>query len=109
MVVFRPHVYKFRVFSDDQVYGDPYIGVGLVTWQGGDKVEIDLTHGELSRQDFLAICTTLRDMGVRTVAAWRADKKRLTCGRPVRTEGRFTLWEADLDRMIERLSQHKVV
>lgn len=109
MVVFRPHVCKFRVFSDNQAYGDPYVGVDLVTWQGADEVEIDLTHGELSRQDILDIYTTLRDMGVRTVVAWRADKKRLTYGHPVRTEGRFTLWETDLEQAIRRMSRNNLV
>lgn len=104
-VVLRPHSYKGRIFGPEQIYGDPYVGVLLVTWQGPDIVEIDLTLGEMSRDDVLDLCYQLRDLGVKIVRAWRADNHRLPRSKPVRTEGRFTLWEGEVDKAIAALER----
>lgn len=108
-VIFRPHSYKVRVFPENMSYGDPYCGVMLITWQGPDIVEIDLAHGDLTRNDILEIYQNLQELGVKTLHAWRADNHRLTGGKPLRTEGRFTLWESDIDRTIKILSRTRSV
>lgn len=107
-IVFRPHIYKVRVFRPDQTYGDPYVGVMLVAWQGSDTVEIDLAKvDDLTRQDMLEVCEGLYALGVRTLRMWRENSHRMPFGRKVKTEGRFTLWEAELGPGISLLKGSK--
>lgn len=105
-VVFRPHVEEAMVFDDDAAYGDDYKAAFNVTWQGPDAVEISLNCGTVSHKDVLDTYRGLAEKGAEIAYAWRADRHKAPgVAKRVRTKGRFTLWEVDLEKSIKRLER----